>query len=62
MAAKLVARGVDYVLALQQNQKELHRQVATHFAPCCPSRLPTNSATLLMDATSLPKTPELCRP
>ena len=33
VAAKLVERGADYVLALKQNQSELHRQVAAHFAP-----------------------------
>ena len=33
VAAALRAKGVDYVLALKQNQGELHRQVAAHFAP-----------------------------
>ena len=33
VAAKLVEKGADYVLALKQNQGELHRQVAAHFAP-----------------------------
>ena len=33
VAAELVAKGADYVLALKQNQGELHRQVAAHFAP-----------------------------
>lgn len=33
IAATLVARGADYVLALKQNQGTLHTQVAAHFAP-----------------------------
>ena len=33
VAAALRAKGADYVLALKQNQGELHRQVAAHFAP-----------------------------
>lgn len=33
VAATLVERGADYVLALKQNQGELHAQVAAHFAP-----------------------------
>ena len=33
IAAKLVEKGADYVLALKQNQGELHAQVAAHFAP-----------------------------
>ena len=33
VAARLLASGADYVLALKQNQGELHRQVAAHFAP-----------------------------
>jgi len=33
LAAMLVERGADYVLALKQNQGELHAQVAAHFAP-----------------------------
>lgn len=33
VAATLVEKGADYVLALKQNQGELHRQVADHFAP-----------------------------
>ena len=33
MAAKLVEKGADYVLALKQNQGALHEQVAAHFAP-----------------------------
>lgn len=36
VAAKLGARGADYVLALKQNQGDLHRQVAAHFAPLLP--------------------------
>ena len=35
-AAKLVARGAGYVLTLQQNKGELHRQVVAHFAPLLP--------------------------
>ena len=33
VAAKIIEKGADYVLALKQNQGELHRQVAAHFAP-----------------------------
>lgn len=33
VAARLVEQGAGYVLALKQNQGELHRQVAAHFAP-----------------------------
>ena len=33
VAARIVGKGADYVLVLKQNQGELHRQVAAHFAP-----------------------------
>ena len=33
VAADLVGRGADYVLALKQNQGDLHAQVNAHFAP-----------------------------
>ena len=33
VAARLLASGADYMLALKQNQGGLHRQVAAHFAP-----------------------------
>ena len=33
VAAKLREKGADYVLALKQNQGDLHRQVVAHFAP-----------------------------
>lgn len=36
MTVKLVVRGADYVLAPQQNQEELHRQVGAHFVPLLP--------------------------